>query len=112
MGKEHEPMFVDDPSAENKYFGEMISVLQKFNCPDKHIKDFMGTPSYADPFLISYAKETNSIIVTHEKKANNQFQGRVKIPDMCSELGVRCIDLKELFHEVKANFVLQADASI
>ena len=44
--------------------------------------------------------------LTNEALTNNGFQGKIKIPDMCRELEVRCISLTTLLKEVKPNFIL------
>lgn len=46
-----------------------------------------------DPYLIAYAmvNRTQRTVVTGEKKTNRQRQNR-KIPNVCEDLGSRCID--------------------
>lgn len=50
--------------------------------------------SNADPFLIATAIYKEGVMVTNEKKGKN------KIPNICKELNVPCIDLKEFLDEI------------
>jgi hypothetical protein len=49
----------------------------------------------ADPFVIAHAKARGLIVVTNEKTALGN-PNRPKIPDVCSLLGVPCINLLDL----------------
>ncbi|QTJ44873.1 DUF4411 family protein [Dolosigranulum pigrum] len=58
----------------------------------------------ADGWLIAIAKEENYTVVTQEKAVpslnKDNPSKRAKIPDVCNQLGVRCIDMNEFFREV------------
>lgn len=58
----------------------------------------------ADPWLIAIAKEKGYTIVTSElpvPSLNKVNPSRnVKIPDVCKQLNVRCIDMNQFFKEV------------
>lgn len=58
----------------------------------------------ADPWLIAIAKNKNYTIVTDEVKNINlnprNPSRNVKIPDVCEELGVRCISMNQFFKEI------------
>lgn len=58
----------------------------------------------ADPWLVAIAKAMNYTIVTDEVKNVNLNSDNpsksVKIPDICEELGVRCISMNEFFKEI------------
>lgn len=101
---EHKSMFVESGAKGVSCFQEMEQILNNNQCKAKYIQEFFS--GIADPFIISYAKATNSTVVTNEVSTNNNFQGRVKIPDMCKEIGVRCISLTELIKELKPIFIL------
>lgn len=62
----------------------------------------------ADPWLIAIAKAKNYTIVTMEQRNNNlspknPTSKEPRIPDICNALGVECIDLFSLMHEVKCS---------
>lgn len=104
--EEHRFMFQESGCYESKYIGQMTEILVAANCPERHLRGFVGNPSYADPFLIAYAKAHDLILVTNEIAINNNFQGRVKIPDMCRELEVQYIDLTQLLKQTEDTFYL------
>jgi hypothetical protein len=64
------------------------------------VKDFpklideRKTTDDADPFIIALARSRGWTVVTLEKVSNNPE--KPKIPDVCKNLGVECIDLFEL----------------
>lgn len=55
-----------------------------------------------DPFLVSYAyaKPYERSVVTMEKSAPKRTRANRKIPDVCEDLEIRCIDLFELIDEL------------
>lgn len=52
------------------------------------IATFLGS---TDLFLIAHAHAHDEIVVTHEKPAPDA-QRSIKIPDVCAEFGVDCVD--------------------
>ena len=58
----------------------------------------------ADPWLIAIAKERELTIVTSEVRNPNLHNPNgnraAKIPDVCDELGVKCIDMNGFFEEI------------
>lgn len=60
--------------------------------------------SIADPWIIAIALAENYTIVTNERK-NNGLNSKnpsksVKIPDICQDLNVKCIDMLGFFKDV------------
>ena len=55
-----------------------------------------------DPFLISYAyaAEAERAVVTGEASRPGRRRGRRKVPDVCLDLGVRCLNVVELINEL------------
>lgn len=64
----------------------------------------MGTWKIADPWLIAISKEEGYTVVTSEQPVTNLNQGRpsrnAKIPDVCHQLNVNCIDMNQFFREI------------
>ncbi len=60
--------------------------------------------SKADFLLVGYAHAHNYTVVTHEIFADSKK--KVKIPNACQALDVRCIDPFEMLHEAEAKFIL------
>lgn len=58
----------------------------------------------ADPWIIAIAKAENLTIVTNEIRnpnlRNPNGNKSAKIPDVCDELGIRCIDMNTFFDEI------------
>lgn len=68
----------------------------------------------ADPWVIAYALAHNLVVVTLEKRINNlplnsrgQLECKVKIPNICDEFGMECIDTFELLRRVNISLQLK-----
>ena len=62
--------------------------------------------SKADPWLIAFAKYNGICIVTHEKAVKGQNSSKVKIPDVCAEFEVECIDPFQMLRREGVQFRL------
>ena len=58
----------------------------------------------ADYYLVAHAHAYEHVVVTHEIASNSQK--RIKIPDACRAMQVRCISPFEMLRREKARFVL------
>ena len=56
--------------------------------------DLKKNKSSADPFVISTALEFDCVVVTEERIGNSPIHP--KIPNVCKDLGVECINLLEM----------------
>jgi hypothetical protein len=63
----------------------------------RRLVDTRKNRSQADPFVIAHARITGYAVVTGEKATGNP--DKPHIPDVCAALGVRCINLVEMFRE-------------
>lgn len=61
----------------------------------------------ADYWLVAHALARKSIVVTHEVPADTA--GKVKIPNACIGLGLRCMNPYEMLRRERARFVLKTD---
>ena len=59
----------------------------------------------ADCWLVAAAIASNATVVTHEKPGSGSIK-KIKIPDACVGLKVKCITPYELLRSEKAKFVL------
>ncbi len=66
--------------------------------------------SEADPWIIAHAMAENAIVVTKEMKNTNPASNRIRIPDVCVNMGVRCIDDYALIREVNIAFNCRIEA--
>jgi len=57
--------------------------------------------TWADPELIAYAKANNLILVTQEKYGEPDKEENYKIPRICLDFDVKCIDFLELIKREK-----------
>lgn len=53
--------------------------------------------SMADPFVIAMAQVRKAVVVTEEQRVPNRK--KVKIPDVCDVLGIRCITVVDFMRE-------------
>jgi len=58
----------------------------------------------ADYWLVAYALAHGLIVVSHEKASNSP--NKIKIPDACIGLGIRCVTPYEMLRRERARFVL------
>jgi len=58
--------------------------------------------SGGDPFVVALARAREATVVT-EERATGTLE-RPKIPDVCRALGIRCINLRELFRQLNWRF--------
>jgi hypothetical protein len=61
----------------------------------QRLLDTRKNKSGGDPFVIALAQVRNATVVTAELATNSLT--RPKIPDVCAAIGVRCINLVDLF---------------
>lgn len=69
------------------------------------ISDFMNS---ADYYLIAHAYNRSFAVVTHEVPSGSR--GKIKIPDVCVGLEIKCISPFIMLRTEKAQFVLQASS--
>ncbi len=62
----------------------------------------------ADYYLVAYALAHGHTVVTHEIASNSPK--RIKIPDACIGLGIKCVTPFEMLRRERARFVLSAAA--
>ena len=57
----------------------------------------------ADPWVIAHAISEKACVVTKENKETAN-SNRIKIPNVCDNMGVRCIDDFQLIAELNIHF--------
>ena len=87
--QKHQGIFLEFDSG-------LEDIVSKIVTQHKNVVKTQSTSGYdADVHLIALAIHNQWVMVTHEKPSNNQ--DRPKIPDICSNFGVQCVDLLEMF---------------
>ena len=90
---EHSEIFLTPEKAETEFVSEIFSVphFQELVGQKQRLK---GTP-VADPWVIACARVRKGCVVTQEGHKLNA----AKIPNVCEQFGVRCIDLEGFLAE-------------
>lgn len=60
--------------------------------------------SLADPWVIAHAMAENAAVVTKEEKVTAANAKRIKIPNVCEAMAVRCIHDFEFLEEIGVEF--------
>lgn len=105
--KEHKPAFVQSNDAFAKHSPEMLRILKDGGAKEPAINKFMGKAKAADPYLIAVAKENGWILVTMENSNNAKDfkKGKIKIPDVCRKMDVKCMPLYMIWNDSAPDFV-------
>jgi len=79
-----------------------------YNTP-AHLKlvDNTKNRSLADPWVIAHAMDSDSVVVTKEEKVTQANSIKVKIPNVCDNMGVRWINDFEFVQELNFTFSCQ-----
>lgn len=75
---------------------------------NRRLVDSCGFRSAADPFVIAHAMSENATVVTKEAFEMNRTK-RLKIPNVCHSLNVRCIDEFAFLREIGLHFNIHFD---
>ncbi len=81
--------------------------LQKIYSHDpihKNLVDNTKARSLADPWVIAHAINENAIVVTKEEKVTALSSTRIKIPNVCDNMGIRWINDFDFIHELGIQF--------
>ena len=83
----------------------LVEVSQWINNRDYEIGAKNIFLQSADYYLIAQAKTNKYTIVTHEKVSDSKK--KIKIPDVCIGLGIKCMTPYAMLRTEKARFVLK-----
>jgi hypothetical protein len=90
--KNHPAMIV---AIDGDIQARVVEIMGKY----PRLVDTKKNRSGCDPFVIALAKSRNLTVVTAEKATGNL--DKPKIPDVCKEMKVACIQVVEFFREQK-----------
>lgn len=85
-------------------YATISQTLQTMQYTQKAIQDFS---SGADFFLVALAYQESYTIVTHEAKSGNNARNTIKIPNVCKDLNINCIDVAEFLRREQARLILE-----
>lgn len=75
----------------------------------KRLVDSTRQRSLADPWVIAHAMKFNACVVTRENKETAINTPRIKIPNVCEKMGVRCINDFQMVKELDIKFSCRAN---
>lgn len=87
--KELDFLFLEPSEKVQQVVSEIVERYPSF------VPDESSDGIWADPYVIALAKVNNAIIVTGEKAVGPGAK-RPKIPNICQDLQIRCIDFLQL----------------
>jgi len=90
-----------------KITGPVTICLQKIysdNPFHKNLVDNTKARSLADPWIIAFAMSEKATVVTKEEKITVLSSKRIKIPNVCDNMGIRCINDFDFINESGIKF--------
>lgn len=83
-----------------------LALRKIYGADERHqrLVDNIRGRSLADPWVIAHALETGACVVTKEKLTAEPDAKRVRIPDVCRNMGVRCITDFDFLREADVSF--------
>jgi predicted nucleic acid-binding protein len=91
----------------NKISEPVTICLQKIYAADpthKNLVDNTKARSLADPWVIAHALHENACVVTKEEKVTALNSNRIKIPNVCGNMGIRWINDFQFINELDIKF--------
>lgn len=70
----------------------------------KFLVDNIKQRSLADPWIISHALNENAVVVTKEEKVMNPNTNRIKIPNVCDNMGISWINDFQFIEKLDIQF--------
>ncbi|WP_281271170.1 DUF4411 family protein [Helicobacter didelphidarum] len=97
--------FIDDKKYLSSY-SQVIQTAQLMNFR-QNAKEKFADANKADAWLIAVALQDNYTIVSNEKIPDKQERQNIKIPRMCNELNIECINIFDFIKEQKIIFYIK-----
>src|SRR5690606_38178137 len=85
------------------------SAILAANPLHKLLVDNTKNRSLADPWVIAHAMTLNATVVTKEEKVTAVNSKKIKIPNVCKNMNVRCINDFQMLRELKLHFTCKLD---
>jgi len=94
-----------DTKSLNKYaeIARWTQVHPKYSSAEKN-KFVTNT---TDGFLVAYAHTHKMILVSEEKFISDPNTTKIKIPNLCQQFGVECINVFEMLKRLQVRFILE-----
>lgn len=88
----------------DKQVTECLKEIYSSNPNHKYLVDNTKARSLADPWVIAHALRENAIVVTKEEKVTAINTTKIKIPNVCENMNVPCINDFQLIVELGITF--------
>jgi rRNA-processing protein FCF1 len=82
-----------------------LNIIFATNPNHKFLVDNVKQRSLADPWVIAHAMSENACVVTKEEKVMAVNSDKIKIPNVCSNMNIRCINDYDFIEELNMRFV-------
>ena len=83
---------------------ECLKKIYATNPAHKNLVDNIKNRSLADPWVIAHALDQGAIVVTKEGKIDSAKSTKVRIPNVCDNMGVRWINDFQFVEELNIQF--------
>jgi len=83
---------------------ECLKKIYAANPVHQYLVDNTKQRSLADPWVIAHALNENACVVTKEEKVTAQNTTKIKIPNVCENMGIRWINDFQLVEELNIRF--------
>jgi predicted nucleic acid-binding protein len=83
---------------------ECLQRIYSTNPVHKFLVDNKRYRSLADPWVIAHALNENACVVTKEEKITAAKENKIKIPNVCENMGIRWIDDFQMIEELEIKF--------
>jgi len=109
----HDDFFLSNDSSVVSAHGKLANWAQKSGFNQDAIDEFLDKA--ADSWLIAYAMAKGGTVVTHEEPASTEnkepisSKKEIKIPDVCKEHKIKCLNLFDMLRREKPVFVLKQE---
>jgi hypothetical protein len=81
-----------------------LQAIYSKNEKHKYLVDNTKQRSLADPWVIAHAIKEKAIVVTKEEKVTALNSNRIKIPNVCDNMGIRWLNDFQLIEELNLKF--------
>lgn len=88
----------------NESVTKCLSNIFAANPAHRLLVDNVKQRSLADPWVIAYAMSEDACVVTKEEKVTAANSDRIKIPNVCDNMNVRCINDFQFIEEINIRF--------
>jgi predicted nucleic acid-binding protein len=83
---------------------DCLKRIYSANPNHKNLVDNIRGRSLADPWVIAHALNENAVVVTKEEKQTKSNSNRIKIPNVCDNMGIPWINDFQLVEELGIRF--------